>query len=149
LPYSGAFGLYFSFQSIKDHFSVSYSGSFSPRYNIRPSQEVPNILNTIPDELSPAVWGFDLHFGDKKFFVFNSRKESLEKPYARKLFYEQRFLIPASGFHECSKNGSKKIPHLFQLKSHEPQSQAPRRVSDARVAPLIRRVVHATRSVIW
>jgi putative SOS response-associated peptidase YedK len=116
----GAFGLYFSFADIKDRFSVSYSGTFAPRYNIRPSQEVPIILNTEPDQLTPAVWGFDLRFGDKKHFVFNTRKDSLAKPYAAKSFRERRCLIPATGFYEWAKVGTQKVPHLFQLTSHEP-----------------------------
>jgi len=70
--------------------------------------------------------------------VFNSRKDSLEKPYARKLFAEQRCLIPASGFYEWKKMGNKKVPFLYQLKSEEPFAFAGiwKEATDERHGPL-------------
>src|SRR5262249_14851880 len=113
----GAFSLHFPVSVIYDRFTVGGRGSFAPRYNARPSQILPIILNTKPDKLTPAFWGLTLDWGDKSHFVINTRKESLEKPYAFDSLKHRRCLIPADGFYEWQKTGGTKTPYRFQLRT--------------------------------
>lgn len=120
----GAFSVIHPFRDLSQRFNAGYNEKeIKPRYNVRPSQPIPTILNTEPDEIIYTSWG--IHpFYDKtgKMFFINARDDSMTKPTWRKMIQEQRCLILADGFYEWQKQaGSKiKIPYRFELKNREP-----------------------------
>lgn len=99
--------------------------SFTPNYNVAPSQQIPviipgsHILTTFRWGLIP-YWAKDKKIGYK---MINARSETLhEKPSFKKSLKSKRCLILASGFYEWGKikdNSDKivkKIPHYIQVK---------------------------------
>ena len=104
------------------------SAEYRPAANICPSQQVAAIvcagrkkLVTLKWGLIPA-WAGDPAVGNR---MFNARAETLaEKPSFREAFQKRRCLIPADGFYEWQKAGSKKRPLLFSLKSGQPFGMA-------------------------
>lgn len=95
------------------------------RYNIAPSQQV---LAIIRDEqgnragflkwgLVPS-WASDVKIGYK---MINARMETVDqKPSFKQLLKRRRCLIPADGFYEWKRDGNKKQPYRFQLKTKQP-----------------------------
>ena len=74
---------------------------------IFPTDIVPIITGT--NEYLPMKWGFS---GFDKRPLINARSETaLEKPTFREPMLNRRCLIPASGYYEWKKDGSKKIKH--------------------------------------
>ncbi|HET7657350.1 MAG TPA: SOS response-associated peptidase, partial [Bacillales bacterium] len=97
-----------------------------PRYNIAPSQKVAafvrdeekqeNRLGMLRWGLIP-VWAKDMSIG---FKMINARAETVhEKPAYKRLLKKRRCLIPASGFFEWKKLGSRKQPYHIRLKNEE------------------------------
>lgn len=98
---------------------------FSPRYNIAPGQDAPVIVNPegAPDlrlmhwGLVPS-WAKDPSIGNR---MINARAETLaEKPSFKRLLGKKRCLVLADGFYEWRKEGKRKVPMRFVLKSREP-----------------------------
>lgn len=82
-----------------------------PRYNIAPTQEAPVLVGRT---LKLLRWGFE---GG----LFNARAETAAvKPTFRDAFRRGRCLVPADGFYEWRKEGSRRVPLRFVLKSREP-----------------------------
>jgi putative SOS response-associated peptidase YedK len=96
---------------------------YRKRYNVRPTQAVPVILNTRPGLIELARWGITPAW-DKtgKKQLINARKDGLDKPTFRKSFNERRCLVLADGFYEWMQvpGQSRKRPFRFVLKSEEP-----------------------------
>ncbi len=119
----GAFSILHPFRDLSTRFNAGYNESFeNPRYNIRPSQPIPVILNTNPTEIVFANWGIHPSY-DKtnKMFFINARNDSLQKFTWKRMLAEQRCLIPADGFYEWQKLNSPKVkvPYRFELKNKE------------------------------
>ncbi len=96
--------------------------NFAPRYNARPAQNMPVILNSDPNHFQFAHWGITPFWAkkeSKKIQLINTRIESADKITFKKDFSERRCLIPADGFFEWEKTSSGKQPHYFRLKSKE------------------------------
>lgn len=99
--------------------------SFTPRYNIAPSQPV---LTVIGDEkghhggwlrwgLIPS-WAKDAAMGNR---MINARAETVaEKPSFRRALQQRRCLILADGFYEWRQEGKKKTPIFITLASRAP-----------------------------
>jgi len=94
----------------------------APRYNIAPTQEVAIVRRreTGVNELASVQWGLvpfwakDRAIGNK---LINARAESLaEKPSFRDSFKKRRCLIPADGFYEWQRIGSRKQPWLLRCR---------------------------------
>ncbi len=115
----GAFTLHWPINVVMDHFTVGFSGSFAPNYNVRPSEEVPVILGTKPDTLTLAEWGLHVEWGGKRHRLINSKKESLNNPYADYSFRHRRCLIPADGFYEWIEKDGKKQPVYIRLRTRK------------------------------
>jgi len=99
------------------------SFSLEARYNIAPSQQLPIVLKNSPAHLELMRWGLvpfwakDVSIGYK---MINARAEGIaQKPAFRQPFRQQRCIVPASGFYEWQKLGSRKIPYYFRLKETE------------------------------
>jgi len=89
------------------------------RFNIAPGSEMPVIIHREKNELVMMKWGLvplwtqDIHTAKRPI---NARAETLsEKPSFKELLKNQRCLVPASGFFEWKKEGSKKIPFYIHL----------------------------------
>lgn len=97
--------------------------SLSPRYNIAPSQSVPAILNQAPRELRLVRWGLIPSWAKDPtigYRMINARAETIaEKPAFRRPLQRQRCLIPADGFYEWQRLGTRKVPHWIRLTSGE------------------------------
>jgi putative SOS response-associated peptidase YedK len=89
------------------------------RFNIAPGNEMPVIIHKEKNELVMMKWGLvphrvtDIQTAQRPI---NARSESLsENPSFAKLLINNRCLVPASGFFEWKKEGSKRIPFYFHL----------------------------------
>lgn len=99
--------------------------SFSPNRTISPGERIPAVVRRGGhNELALFQWGLipawckDPSIGAK---LFNARAETIaEKPSFKNAFMNRRCLIPADGFFEWKKEGNKKIPYYFFLKSGAP-----------------------------
>ncbi len=119
----GGFSLSIDFKKLAKRFGTAEPDYFYPvRYNIRPSQQVPAILNTAPKEISLTHWGYmPVWAKTASDAIINTRKESLvSKPTFKQSFVSRRCLILADGFYEWAKGGEQKIPYRIVLESGEP-----------------------------
>lgn len=122
----GRFVLITDLSVIAREFNIpALSVHYSPGRNISPGQQIPaivgfaggNILTSFLWGLVP-FWAKDPSIGAK---LFNARAETIaEKPSFKNAFVKRRCLIPADGFYEWKKEGNKKIPYCFGLKSGYP-----------------------------
>jgi putative SOS response-associated peptidase YedK len=122
----GRFTASFEFREIKVRYNLGRDlPLFARRYNIAPSQEVPVIVQEDGvNELKPMRWGLvpswapDPSIGNR---LINARAQTItEKPSFRRLIESRRCLIPADGFYEWRREGSRKVPVWFHLKKKEP-----------------------------
>ena len=107
--------------------SVSYPRivcDVPPSSNICPGEQVVSIICDGANRLAQFKWGLippwakDPAIGYK---LINARAETLaEKPSFRDAFKKNRCLIIADGFYEWKKDGKRKIPMYFFLRSGEP-----------------------------
>jgi putative SOS response-associated peptidase YedK len=106
---------------------VGGSERYGPRYNAAPGQWIPAILGSLHDDnqgtpvsrLGQLKWGLvpswasDEKSGNKPV---NLRAETVADKLAfRQLLSRKRCLIPADGFYEWEKTGSKKQPVRFTM----------------------------------
>jgi putative SOS response-associated peptidase YedK len=96
-----------------------------PRFNVAPSQEVVAIIRDGNENRAGMLrwglvptWAKDPKIGYK---MINARAETVdEKPAYARLLKRRRCLIPADGFYEWKKVGSRKQPFRIKLKNDEP-----------------------------
>lgn len=116
----GAFSITYPFKSGWDSpFNAGYNFKtpFTPRFNARPSQDLPAILNTKPDDIQLVNWGIKPKWLKGKMLI-NVRDDSLfTKPIFHKNLQQRRCIIPADGFYEWTIENGKKTPFRFILKS--------------------------------
>lgn len=89
-------------------------------FNIAPSQMMPVIVQHEHVEMVMMQWGLIPHWvkdPKKSMHPINAKAETLaEKPMFCGLLKNKRCLVPASGFYEWKKNGTRKIPFYIHLK---------------------------------
>ncbi len=97
------------------------------RYNIAPSQAIAVVRTDLPDRvrrLSLLKWGLVPSWAKDEALsakMINARSETLaEKPAFRAPLRRHRCLIPADGYYEWQKVGSRKQPYYFRLRDHSP-----------------------------
>ncbi|MBK6344876.1 MAG: SOS response-associated peptidase [Bacteroidales bacterium] len=100
---------------------------YKPRYNGAPTQNLAVITSRQPRSLQYFRWGL-IPFWSKvvpvSTPVINARAESLdEKPMFRQAFRKRRCLVPADGFFEWSRTGSKQ-PYRFVMSDESPFAMA-------------------------
>jgi len=123
----GAYGL--SVRTIKDiydRFGIEDEDNlenFKPRWNIRPGQSNPVVINNEIREIEFMLWGLIPHFAKDdhyKYTTINARAETIDQlPTFRHPFHHNRCLVPATGFYEPDKINFSKQPypwHYFQMK---------------------------------
>lgn len=119
----GRYTLY-STEMLTSRFSLDDSKPLNlvPNKNVSPGQTMPVIINPTGqgNQLALMRWGLvpswakDPSIGSK---LFNARADTIMiKPSFKSAFAHRRCLIPASGFFEWQKVGTKKVPHYFTLK---------------------------------
>ena len=89
------------------------------RFNIAPGSEMPVIVRAGENHAAIMRWGLippgtrDIRTARP---LINARAETLaEKPAFRSLLRSHRCLVPASGFFEWKKDGTRKTPFYFRL----------------------------------
>lgn len=124
----GRFVRFISLDQFIKHFGFKPLDELPERYNIAPSERVPAIRKA-PDgsrQLSLLRWGLVPSWA-KEFTggLINARGETInEKPSFRHAFRKQRCIIPASGFFEWRKIGSRKAPYFIHLANDDPMAFA-------------------------
>jgi len=117
------------FSDLRLTWDVDEVFGLKPRYNIAPSQKAPVIVHADGKRtlelfrwgLIPS-WAKDPAIGNK---LINARAETLaKKPSFKGLLGKHRCLVLADGFYEWRKEGKRKVPMRFRLKSGEPFSFA-------------------------
>jgi putative SOS response-associated peptidase YedK len=120
----GRFSLRSNPAEVATLFCLSNMPDLAERYNVAPSQPVACVREVDSRELSMLKWGLIPSWAtDPKiaFSLINARAETVaEKPAFRSAFRKRRCLVVADGFFEWVRNGSKKQPYHFRLRSHEP-----------------------------
>lgn len=108
---------------LRDHFGVDGDLSWAPRWNIAPTQQVPVVRQDRKEPkrtfallrwgLIPS-WAKDASIG---FKTINAMSETAaDKPAFRDAMRQRRCLIPADGFYEWRKTGTKdKQPYSFGM----------------------------------
>jgi putative SOS response-associated peptidase YedK len=93
-------------------------------YNVAPLQDVLAVVHSGERILTKFFWGISPHIGEKETkppLLINARFETIaEKPSFREAYRFRRCLIPADGFYEWKKTGSKKEPWFFKVQSNLP-----------------------------
>lgn len=91
--------------------------SVAPNYNVAPTQNVPVIKDSNPNEISYLKWGLipvwakDRTIASK---LINARSETAnEKPSFRSAFKKRRCLFLATGYYEWKKVGKEKFPYYI------------------------------------
>jgi putative SOS response-associated peptidase YedK len=109
-----------------EHFRLNSIPGHGARLNICPTEKIAVIRQREPQqrEFVWMQWGLIPRWAkDPKSSrpLINARAESAaSKPAFRDSFRRRRCLIPADGFYEWQKIGSRKQPHLFRRKDGEP-----------------------------
>jgi putative SOS response-associated peptidase YedK len=122
----GRFTASFECREVRIRFNVQRDFPvFTPRYNIAPSQEVPVIIRTEDrNEVKPMQRGLVAIMGARPSIgqrMIHARSETLlERPSFKRLVEARRCLVPADGFYEWRREGSRKVPVWIHLKNKEP-----------------------------
>jgi len=95
------------------------------RYNVAPTQDVLTIRREDGERRAEMMrWGLVPSWADSPKIgarMINARAETLaERPSFRAAFRKRRCLIPADGFYEWRREGKRRVPIRFTLKSGEP-----------------------------
>ncbi len=89
----------------------------APRYNVCPGQNVVALVHNPNKRLVELRWGLVPYWvKDPSAFkpLINARVETVvQKPSFKKAFLHTRCILPASGFYEWKKEGTKKIPYYI------------------------------------
>jgi len=115
----GRFQLSVKGKEISERFNVEvFDEKYSPNFNCAPSQNLPVITKAAPGVLSFYRWGLVPSWAkdlNSDFNLINIRAETIrQKPLFKKVFEQQRCLIPANGFYEW--RTSDKVPFRFFLR---------------------------------
>jgi putative SOS response-associated peptidase YedK len=122
----GRFALVSDRAAIAERFDVRDGPyEFNPNWNVTPGQYIGAVIHLEGrNSLASFLWGLipswakDPSIGNK---LINARAETIDKkPSFRGAFSKRRCLIVVDGFYEWKKEGAKKIPLYFHLKSKEP-----------------------------
>lgn len=122
----GRFTLTTEFDRLAENFSFRAANvSYSPRYNISPSQSVLTIIDHEGEHRAGLLrwglipsWAKDSTIGNR---MINARAETVaEKPMFREAFKYRRCVIPASGYYEWQDVADGKQPWYFTARNNDP-----------------------------
>jgi putative SOS response-associated peptidase YedK len=106
-------------QHLAERFGLPTAPALTPRYNVAPSQSVQAIRMKEPSQREAVAlrWGLIPAWSPEPrtaYSTINARAESMaDKPTYRQAFRQRRCLIPADGFYEWRKVGSRKQPYCI------------------------------------
>ena len=114
-------------QVVAELFGLDEVPAWEPRYNIAPTQPVAAVraardggqreLVFLHWGLIPS-WADDWRIGNR---MINARSETVaEKPAFRRAFRQRRCLVPADGFFEWQRQGTKKQPYYIHRRDGRP-----------------------------
>ncbi len=122
----GRFVLYMDIEDIFDRYDIEHERNFvfKPSYNVAPSEQIVAIIHDGQNNRAGLlrwglipVWAKEASIGMK---MINARAETLnEKPAFKQLLVRKRCIIPANGFYEWKKVGSKKQPMYIGLRDED------------------------------
>jgi len=110
---------------LAQEFKVAEVPPVEARYNVAPTQKILAVRQSATGRemtffkwgLVPA-WAKDTSMGAR---LINARSETVrEKPSFREAFKRRRCVIPADGFYEWRREGSKKQPFFFRMRDERP-----------------------------
>ena len=111
---------------LKDVFDIKDSeySKFKKNYNIPPFTNIPVVANDKNNitHLVPMYWQLIPDFSEEfksSYNMFNSRLDSFEKPYKKRLLMSSRCIIPANNYYEWKTEGHKKIPFLIKKENED------------------------------
>lgn len=122
----GRFVLITDFSNIKKNFNIhDVFYQHQPSWKVAPNQLIPAIINHDGKNLLVCFrwglipsWSKDPSMANK---LINARAETVDKkPSFRDAFKKRRCLIVADGFYEWKREGNKKMPLYYYLKSGRP-----------------------------
>lgn len=110
---------------IAEAFGLGEIPELGARYNVAPSQDVAVVVRerpTGPNRLRLLRWGLDARGDDSEAdarspLLINARAETVaSKPAFRDSFRSRRCVIPADGFYEWRRSGSRREPFHIRFK---------------------------------
>ena len=124
----GRFAQFSPVSLLKEAFDISAvkCDPVQSSYNVAPAQDVLAVAYYGERILTKFFWGITPHIGKETLkppLLINARFETIaEKPSFRESYKFRRCLIPADGFYEWKRAGSKKEPWFFKFNqiSHSP-----------------------------
>ncbi len=116
----GRFTREYTWRQLHDFLQLTLPGleEMKPSYNVAPTQIAPvyRVNQQGARELAPMRWGLIPYWSKDGQGFINARSETVSsKRTFCKAFASQRCLVPASGFYEWKKIGTKKNPYYFRL----------------------------------
>ena len=116
---------------LAERFSLDAVPTWSPRYNLAPSQDglIVRRTTTAPERSADRLrWGLIPHWaheGVRLPTMINARSETAaEKPAFRDPFKHRRCLVLADGFIEWSRRSGEKMPYIFDMTDAQPFAMA-------------------------
>ena len=122
----GRFALVSDAAVISERFAIrDGSYEFKPNWNVTPGQYIGAVIHREGrNSLASFLWGLIPSWADDPSIghnLINARAETVDtKPSFGSAFSKRRCLIIVDGFYEWKKEGTKKVPLYFRLKSKEP-----------------------------
>ncbi len=91
---------------------------YRSKFNVAPGSFMPVIINRGRNEVTMMQWGLPGTPAGSALII-NARAETLaEKPAFCDLIKDRRCLIPATGFYEWKKEGTRSVPFYIRLKKN-------------------------------
>jgi putative SOS response-associated peptidase YedK len=121
----GRFSFSEDWSLVLNEYGLSHSDYHEkPRYNVAPGQMITAVIyDGEKRRIGPLKWGLIPHWAKDPsigYKTINARAETLtDKPAFRHLIKRKRCLIPADGFYEWRKIGSKKEPMRIVLQDRK------------------------------
>ena len=121
----GRYAVTSSPEAIRALFRYADLPNFPPRYNIAPTQPIAIVrLEQGQRRFALVRWGFIPYWARDSRMVslmFNARGETVtEKPAYRAAMRRRRCLVPADGFYEWRRVGSRSQPYYVRRKDGKP-----------------------------
>lgn len=122
----GRFTLASPGEQVAELFGLASVPELRPRYNIAPTQEIAIVRRDSAGrrELATARWGlipFWAKTQEEGARMINARAETVaSKPAFRGALRARRCLVPADGFYEWRRIGTRKQPYYFTLRDGRP-----------------------------
>ncbi|MFC4542831.1 SOS response-associated peptidase [Halosolutus amylolyticus] len=122
----GRYTLVIERDELEERFDAAVRGSFRPRYNVAPGQELPVITGDEPDVCRRMEWGLVPSWADDdRDGLINARAETIdEKPSFRDAYERRRCLVPADGFYEWVETESGTQPYRVAFEDDRPFAMA-------------------------